>query len=201
VTLTLLTTPPMAEEAESPWWWKALADAPRAHTAAALAAGAVLVGLTFVTIHPAENAALYAVVQILLVAVAAIDLATRRVPNELIGALVVLALVPRALGDRGVVLESVVAGLVVFGIALLLAYAARGGLGMGDVKLAAALGFVLGKVVLPALLLGTAAGAAAGLAVIARRGRAGRHVTIAYGPYLALGGASAILLFGPPPLV
>jgi leader peptidase (prepilin peptidase)/N-methyltransferase len=72
---------------------------------------------------------------------------------------------------------------------------------MGDVKLAAALGFVLGKVVLPALVLGTAVGAAAGLAVIARQGRAGRRATIAYGPYLALGGASAILLFGPPPLV
>jgi leader peptidase (prepilin peptidase)/N-methyltransferase len=190
----------MVEEAESPWW-KALAHAPRAHVTAALAAGALLVGLTFVRIHPAENAALYAVVQIILVAVAVIDLETRRIPNALVGALIVLALVPRALGDRTVILESVVTGLAVFGVALLLGTVARGGLGMGDVKLAAALGFVLGKVVLPALVLGTAVGAAAGLAVIARQGRAGRRATIAYGPYLALGGASAILLFGPPPLV
>jgi leader peptidase (prepilin peptidase)/N-methyltransferase len=200
MTPTLLPMPPLVEEAESSWW-KALADVRRVHAAAALAAAAVLVGLTFITIHPVESAALYAVVQVILVAVAVIDLATRRIPNELIGALVVLALVPRAIGDRTVILESVVAGLVVFAVALLLGFVARGGLGMGDVKLAAALGFVLGKVVLPALVLGTAVGAAAGLAVIARQGRAGRRATIAYGPYLALGGASAILLFGPPPLV
>jgi leader peptidase (prepilin peptidase) / N-methyltransferase len=197
---TLLPMPPIVEEAEIPWW-KALAEARPAYMAAALAGGAVLVALTFVRVHPAQNAALYAVVQVLLVAVAAVDLATRRIPNELVGALVVLALVPRALGDRAVIVESIVAGLAVFAVALLLGYMSRGGLGMGDVKLAAALGFVLGKVVLPALVLGTAAGAVAGLAVIARRGRAGRHATIAYGPYLALGGASAILLFGPPPLV
>jgi leader peptidase (prepilin peptidase) / N-methyltransferase len=170
-------------------------------TAAALGVGAVLVGLTFVVIHPAENAALYAVVQVILVAVAVIDLSTRRIPNELVGALAVLALVPRAFSDRTLLVESVITGLAVFGVALLLAYLARGGLGMGDVKLAGALGLVLGKVALPALALGTAAGAVAGLAVIARRGRAGRRVTIAYGPYLALGGASAILLFGPPPLL
>jgi leader peptidase (prepilin peptidase) / N-methyltransferase len=198
--LTLLPMPPIVEEAETRWW-RALAASRPAYMAAALAAAVVLVGLTFVRIHPAENAALYAVVQIVLVAVAVIDLETRRIPNELVGALVVLALVPRALGDRAVIVESIVAGFAVFAVALLLGYMSRGGLGMGDVKLAAALGFVLGKVVLPALVLGTAAGAVAGLAVIARRGRAGRHATIAYGPYLALGGASAILLFGPPPLL
>jgi leader peptidase (prepilin peptidase) / N-methyltransferase len=197
---TLLPMTPVVEEAEIPWW-KALAKARPAYLAAALAAAAVLVGLTFVAIHPAENAALYAVAQVILVAIAVIDLATRRIPNELVGALVVLALVPRALGDRTVIVESIVAGLAVFAVALLLGYMSRGGLGMGDVKLAAALGFLLGKVVLPTLALGTAAGAVAGLAVIARRGRAGRYATIAYGPYLALGGASAILLFGPPPLV
>jgi leader peptidase (prepilin peptidase) / N-methyltransferase len=200
VTPTLLPMPPMVEEAESPWW-KALADGPRAQTAVALGGGAVLIGLTFVAIHPAENAALYAVVQIILVAVAVIDLSTRRIPNELIGAMAVLALVPRAFSDRTVLVESVIWGLAVFGVALLLAYLARGGLGMGDVKLAGALGLVLGEVALPALALGTAAGAVAGLAVIARRGRAGRRVAIAYGPYLALGGASAVLLFGPPPLL
>jgi leader peptidase (prepilin peptidase)/N-methyltransferase len=200
MTPTLLPMPAVVEEAEVPWW-KALAEVRPAYLTAALAAAALLVGLTFVTIHPAENAALYAVVQVILVAVAAIDLKTRRIPNELVGALILLALLPRALGDRSAIVESIVAGLAVFGVALFLGTVARGGLGMGDVKLAAALGFVLGKVVLPALVLGTALGAAAGLAVIARQGRAGRRATIAYGPYLALGGASAILLFGPPPLL
>jgi leader peptidase (prepilin peptidase)/N-methyltransferase len=108
--------------------------------------------------------------------------------------------VARAVAERSHLAESVVAGLAVFGVALLLANLAHGGLGMGDVKLAGALGFVLGKVVLLALALGTGAGAIAAVAVLARRGAAGRGTTIAYGPYLALGGALGILLFAPPPL-
>jgi len=162
----------------------------RGRRAAALVAAVVLVGLTFLVIDPVANAALYAVVQVLLVAVAAVDLETRRIPNELVAGLAVLALVARAISERSHLVESAVAGVAVFSVALLLATIAKGGLGMGDVKLAGALGFVLG----------TLAGAAAGLAVIARRGRAGRGTTIAYGPYLALGGALGILLFGPPPL-
>jgi leader peptidase (prepilin peptidase)/N-methyltransferase len=96
--------------------------------------------------------------------------------------------------------ESVVVGLAVFVVALCLAYFARGGLGMGDVKLAGALGLVLGKVVFLALVVGTLGGAAAAIAILIRRGAAGRRTTIAYGPYLALGAVLAILLFEPPPL-
>jgi leader peptidase (prepilin peptidase)/N-methyltransferase len=160
----------------------------------------VLVGLTFLVIHPLGNAALFAVVQVVLVAIAVIDLRTRRIPNELVAALTVLSLAARSFAERGHLAESIVAGLAVFGFCLLLASVARGGFGMGDVKLAAALGFVLGKSVLLALVVGTTAGAVAGLIVIARRGSAGRRTTIAYGPYLALGGAVAILAFGVPPL-
>jgi leader peptidase (prepilin peptidase)/N-methyltransferase len=172
----------------------------RARLALALAAATVLVGLTFVAVHPVANAALYAAVQVLLVTIAAVDLETRRIPNELVGGLAVLALVARAVAERSHLVESVVAGLAVFGVALLLASLARGGLGMGDVKLAGALGLVLGKVVLLALALGTAAGAIAAVAVLVRRGSAGRRTTIAYGPYLALGAALGILVFAPPPL-
>jgi leader peptidase (prepilin peptidase)/N-methyltransferase len=162
---------------------------------------AVLVGLTFVAVHPVANAALYAVVQVLLVAVAAVDLATRRIPNLLVAALAAIALVSRAVAERSVLLESVVVGLAVFGVTLLFAYLARGGLGMGDVKLAGALGLVLGKVVFLALVVGTLGGAAAAIAILIRRGAAGRRATLAYGPYLALGAVLAVLLFDPPPLV
>jgi leader peptidase (prepilin peptidase) / N-methyltransferase len=168
--------------------------------AGTVVAGA-LVGLTFLLVHPVQNAALYAAVQVLLAAVAYIDLKTLRIPNELVAALVVVAIVPRAIGEHSEVAESIVSGLVVFGVALGLAALARGGLGMGDVKLASALGFVLGKTVLEALLLGTVLGAIAGLAIIVSRGKAGRRATIAYGPYLAFGGAVAVLFFGPPPLI
>jgi leader peptidase (prepilin peptidase)/N-methyltransferase len=173
----------------------------RVERSVAVVVAAVLVGLTFAAVHPVANAALYALVQILLVTIAAVDLETRRIPNELVAALAVVGVVARAVAERSHLAESVVAGLAVFGVALLLANLAHGGLGMGDVKLAGALGFVLGKVVLLALALGTGAGAIAALAVLVRRGAAGRRTTIAYGPYLALGGALGILLFAPPPLV
>jgi leader peptidase (prepilin peptidase) / N-methyltransferase len=173
----------------------------RAQQTAAIGAGVALVALTFVVVHPLANAALYALVQVLLVAVAAVDLATRRIPNELVAALAAVAVAARAIAERSALAESITAGVAVFAIALLLASIARGGLGMGDVKLAAALGFVLGKVVVVALLLGTIAGAIAAVAILVRQGKAGRRTTFAYGPYLVLGAAVAVLLFGPPPLV
>ena len=76
----------------------------------------------------------------------------------------------------------------------------RGGLGMGDVKLAGMLGFLLGNAVLPALVLGVFAGGVWS-AILLGTGRAGLRSTIAYGQFLALGGAVAILLSTPPPLV
>jgi leader peptidase (prepilin peptidase) / N-methyltransferase len=173
----------------------------RTERAAAVAAAALLVGLTFVTVHPVGNAALYAVAQVLLVRIAVVDFATRRIPNELVAALTAIGIVPRAVAERSSLVESLVAGIAVLGVALLLANLARGGLGMGDVKLAGALGFLLGKAVFVALLFGTVAGAAVALAILIRRGAAGRRTTLAYGPYLALGGVLAILAFSPPPLI
>jgi leader peptidase (prepilin peptidase) / N-methyltransferase len=173
----------------------------RTERAIAFTAAVVLAGLTFVTVHPVANAAVYAVAQVLLVRIAAVDFATRRIPNQLVAALAAIALVARAIAERSSLVESVVAGIAVFAVALLLANLARGGLGMGDVKLAGALGFLLGKAVFVALLFGTVAGALIALAILIRQGAAGRRTTLAYGPYLALGGVLAILAFGPPPLV
>jgi leader peptidase (prepilin peptidase)/N-methyltransferase len=100
---------------------------------------------------------------------------------------------------RSALLEVVLAGVVVLAAFLLLALVLRGGFGMGDTKLAAMLGFLLGSSVIPALLIGTLAGGVVGATVLARS-RA-RGATIAYGPYLALGAAIAILFFNPPDLL
>ena len=62
------------------------------------------------------------------------------------------------------------------------------------------LGFLLGKAVLPALLLGVVAGGAWSAVLLLTR-RAGMRSSIAYGPFLALGGAAAILFSNPPALV
>jgi leader peptidase (prepilin peptidase)/N-methyltransferase len=190
-----------AIEVEHPRGSTRRASLRRAAPVIALGTAVVFVGLTFLAVNPVANAAFYAVVQVLLVAVATIDLATRRIPNVLVVALAAVALVPRVAAERSVLVESAVVGIAVFAVALLFAILARGGLGMGDVKLAGALGLVLGKVALLALLIGTLGGAVAAIVILIRRGAAGRRTTIAYGPYLALGGMLAVLLFAPPPLV
>ena len=70
----------------------------------------------------------------------------------------------------------------------------HGGLGMGDVKLIAFLGALLGSGVLPALVVGTSAGAVGAAVILLRHGGAGRKRTMPYGPFIAFG-ALAMLLF------
>lgn len=77
---------------------------------------------------------------------------------------------------------------------LLFALATRGGLGMGDVKLVAFLGAVLGPALLSALAVGTLLGGLAAGVILLRHGRAATRRTVAYGPYLAAGGLVVLLL-------
>ena len=61
-------------------------------------------------------------------------------------------------------------------------------MGMGDVKLVAMMGIYLGRAIAPALLIGFAAGALVGLAMMAREGTGARKRAIPFGPFLAFGG-------------
>jgi leader peptidase (prepilin peptidase)/N-methyltransferase len=62
------------------------------------------------------------------------------------------------------------------------------------VKLAAVLGLYLGGEVAVAVFVALLAGVAFGLIVIARRGAAvGRKTVLPFGPFLALGGATAVI--------
>ena len=79
------------------------------------------------------------------------------------------------------------------GNSLLAALAYPGGMGMGDVKLAAVMGLYLGRAVAPAMLIAMVAGVLVGAFVIARQGaRAGRKTAVPFGPFLALGALVAI---------
>ena len=93
-----------------------------------------------------------------------------------------------------------VAGCAAFAVFLAVAILTRGGFGMGDVKLAGMLGFLLGTQVLGALVVGLIAGGVWSVGLLATR-RAGLRSTVAYGPFLALGGVLAILFSNPPSLV
>jgi len=67
---------------------------------------------------------------------------------------------------------------------------------MGDVKLAAVMGFFLGRAVAPALLVGFALGVVVGVGIMAARGLAARKQAIPFAPYLALGGIVGQLFGG-----
>jgi leader peptidase (prepilin peptidase)/N-methyltransferase len=165
----------------------------------AVVAAAALAAATFVHRGASAQAAAWAFVAVVLVGVAADDLVTRRIRNVVTVPVSLLALLLRVAFDRGAIVEVLVAGAAAFGAFLALAVVARGGFGMGDVKLAAMLGFLLGEQVVPALVVGVVAAGVAAALVLARAG--GRGATMAYGPYLALGGALVVLLGHPPRLV
>lgn len=159
-----------------------------------------LVVATFVRLGLDGDAAAWAAVQIALVLLAAHDLATHLIPNVITVPGSLLAVLLRVVFDRSDLLEVVIAGAAAFATFFMLALLLRGGLGMGDVKLAGLLGFLLGSAVVPALLIGVVAGGIAGAAMLIGR-TATRQSSIAYGPYLALGAAIAILAGQPPSLV
>lgn len=133
------------------------------------------------------------VVSALLTAVTIIDFRSRRIPDALNLALFAWAVAQIAVTGEPGFAASGLGLLISGGVFLLLAVVGRGAMGLGDVKLAAALGALLGfPQVLLALVIGVFAGglAAVGL-LIAGRGK--RGATMAYGPYLALGGWVALL--------
>jgi leader peptidase (prepilin peptidase)/N-methyltransferase len=66
-------------------------------------------------------------------------------------------------------------------------------MGMGDVKLAGAMGLYLGLSVIPALLTAFLSGSAVGLGMIAREGASARKKAVPFGVFLALGGLVGVL--------
>lgn len=121
-------------------------------------------------------------------AITVIDLRVRRIPNPLVLALMVLGAVQVAWLGRPTLASAGLGLLVGGGIFFALALLRRGAMGAGDVKLAAAIGGLVGyPLVLTALFWGIVAGGIAALFLLLTR-RAGRKDTMAYGPYLALGG-------------
>lgn len=174
---------------------------PRRRNLAAASAtiGACLVAAALTRYGAGADGLAWASVMGLLVFIAVFDIATRRIPNRVTVPAAAAVLVLRAGFEPSTLGKAALAGAIAFGALLLLAVLTRGGLGMGDVKLAALLGLMLGATVLPALLIGTIAGGIAAAAVLIARRRRGD--TIAYGPYLCFGAAIAILALQPPPLV
>jgi leader peptidase (prepilin peptidase)/N-methyltransferase len=159
---------------------------------AALCVGAVLA-------HQSASAVALSILLILVVVPAAlIDLEHRVIPNRITlpGAVLALAL-GLALDPSGEP-ERVIAAVGAGGFLLVAALAYPGGMGMGDVKLAAVMGLCLGAAVAPAILIALLAGVALGAGIMLRKGaRAGRKTAVPFGPFLALGALVAVFAGAP----
>ena len=154
-------------------------------TAALLMAGCVLAfGLTLDALVAASFCCV-------LVAVSAIDLRHRIIPNRIVLPATAVALPVQTLLHPSPewALGALAASLFLF--LAVLAYPA--GMGMGDVKLALFMGAVLGKAVAVAMMLGMVSALVPGLFLLARHGSKARKMAIPFGPFLAFG--SVIALF------
>ena len=128
-----------------------------------------------------------------LVAVAAIDLEHRIIPNKIVVPLAVYGLAVSAVLRAEELPELAIAGAGAFAFLLVAALAYPAGMGMGDVKLAGAMGIFLGLSVVPALFIAFLTGTAVGLVIMAREGSGARKKGVPFGPFLALGGIVAVL--------
>src|SRR5450755_370842 len=135
-----------------------------------------------------------------LVAITRIDLEPRIIPNRILAPLAVAAVVLTTIFEPHQLPERLIAAAAAGGVLFLIVLAYPKGMGMGDAKLLAVMGLVLGRSVAPALLVALITGTLVGVVVMAKRGAAqGRRTTIPFGPFLALGGL--VGLFAGPALV
>ncbi|MFC2063090.1 prepilin peptidase [Chloroflexota bacterium] len=104
-----------------------------------------------------------------------------------------IALLLNNLPEAGI-LQAVIGGGIGLVLFLLIAIISRGGMGWGDVKLAALIGMVTGYLVFAALLLAIILGGLIAVVLLLLKIKK-RREAIPFGPYLSLG-AIVILLFG-----
>lgn len=139
------------------------------------------------------------------VALALIDLDTRKLPNVLtlpsyaVG-LVLLGVAAASKGEVGPLLRAVEGMAALYAVYFALWFVYPKGMGFGDVKLAGVLGLYLGwlgwQVWAVGLLLGFFAGGLTGVGLLAL-GRAGRKTAIPFGPFMAAGAFAALLVGAP----
>ncbi len=129
----------------------------------------------------------------LLVTITITDLEQRIIPNAILAAGAVAAVVIAAATDPSSLSERAIAALGGGAFMLAFALAYPRGMGMGDVKLVAVMGLFLGRALIPALAVAVLAGAVVGLVTMLRYGPEARKHAIPFGPFLALGGVVGLL--------
>ncbi|MGX6604686.1 prepilin peptidase [Micromonosporaceae bacterium Da 78-11] len=179
-----------------PSWVRAGAACPcRGGYAVLVPTGAAVAALLAATTGPTPTLPVHLLAAVLGLLLAAIDLRCLRLPNPLVGALAVTAGLPLAVLQPHHAGRAVLAAGLVLTAYLSLALLPRQGLGLGDVKLAAVLGLILGFAGWPAVLLGLVAphlinGTIALVLLLTRR--VGRRDHLPFGPALLAGALIAL---------
>jgi prepilin signal peptidase PulO-like enzyme (type II secretory pathway) len=129
----------------------------------------------------------------ILILIAGIDLEHQKIPNQIIFPAIGLSLLMIPLFHIDSAWKMVLGGGVGFGVLFLIALAAPGAMGMGDVKLILFLGFILGfpLIVINLFLAFVSGGLIAGILLTLKK--IGKKDAIAFGPYLALAGIFTLL--------
>ena len=152
-------------------------------TAALLAVCVLAFGVTF-------DALLAAFFCAVLVAISAVDVEHRIVPNRIVIPATAVLLPLHTLVDPTPEWALGAFGAALFLFVAVLAYPA--GMGMGDVKLALFMGAMLGKTVAVGLMVGMLTALVPSLFLVARHGSKARKMKIPFAPFLALGSLAAL---------
>jgi leader peptidase (prepilin peptidase)/N-methyltransferase len=158
-----------------------------------LATGLLFVATVLVYRHDAAEALIGLVFVAMLVVVTLTDLEQRIIPNKVLIAGAVICVAIAAPTDPGSLPERAIAAMAAGGVFFLVVLAYPSGMGLGDVKLAAAMGLFLGRAVGPAILIALLVASLVGVALIVRYGARARKMAIPFGPFLALGGVVGLL--------
>ena len=131
-----------------------------------------------------------------LLIITATDMLRFRVPNAVTYPATVAALAAAVLMPNGSIGDALVAALLGGGLFFVLAIVTRGGIGLGDVKLAVLIGAALGlQIAYQALLYGVVA-AAVVMGVLLVAGVVSRRQPVPYAPFLALAAIVTMLSQG-----
>lgn len=155
---------------------------------------ALLIGAVGIRYNDPTQAVIVATYAAVLLACTVTDLISFRIPNAITYPAIALALAAAALMPQGDLGTAAAGGAAAGGFMLAAAIISRGGIGLGDVKLAAFIGLALGiNLVYPALFIMAMLGGLGAVALLLLRLR-GRNDPIPYAPVLAAA-ALAVLLW------